>query len=134
MSITSVAARKQAWRKAAACWRAIVVLCALGSSGGSIANASTMGLPVSAPFAAATQPAGGASLESAASKAGSLGRNVAMSLIGLGFAVAAIRLVFRRSFKEAAGVLVVGLLAIALATPAGVNVLHNTVNTLFGAA
>jgi hypothetical protein len=86
------------------------------------------------PPAAAAQPSGGPSLESAASRAGSLGRNVAMSLIGLGFAMAAIRLVFRRSFKEAAGIFVVGLLAILLATPAGINVLHSTVNTLFGGA
>lgn len=84
--------------------------------------------------AAATPSSSGPSLESAASKAGSLGRNVAMSLIGLGFAVSAIRLVFRRSFKEAAGVFVVGLLAILLVTPAGVNVLHDTVNTLFGSS
>ncbi len=76
----------------------------------------------------------GASLESAASKAGGIARNVAMSLIGLGFAIAAVVLVFRRDFKEAAGVFAVGLLAILLATPAGVSVLHATVNTLFGSS
>lgn len=73
-----------------------------------------------------------ASLESAASRAGAIGRKVAMSLIALGFAVAAIVLVFRRDFKDAAGVFVIGLLAVLLATPAGVDLLHGTVNTLFG--
>lgn len=55
-----------------------------------------------------------------------------MSLIALGFSVAAIALVFRRDFKEAAGVFVIGLLAVLLATPAGVDLLHGTVTTVFG--
>jgi hypothetical protein len=71
------------------------------------------------------------SLESAASKAGTTGRQVAMSLIGLGFAVAAVVLSFRRDFKEAAGVFAVGLVAILLATPAGVSLMQDTVNSLF---
>ena len=75
---------------------------------------------------------GGHSLESAAAKAGDTGRAVAMSLIGLGFAVAATVLVFRRDFKEAAGVFAVGIVAVLLATPAGVNVLRDTVAALFG--
>jgi hypothetical protein len=75
---------------------------------------------------------GGASLESAAKKAGETGRKVAMSLIALGFAIASIVLAFRRDFKEAAGIFAIGLVAILLATPAGVNVLHDTVNSLFG--
>jgi hypothetical protein len=85
---------------------------------------------------AAVAPSGekGASLESAAKKAGETGRKIAMSLIALGFAIASIVLAFRRDFKEAAGVFGVGLVAILLATPAGVNVLHDTVNTLFGAS
>jgi hypothetical protein len=74
------------------------------------------------------------SLESAASKAGETGRKVAMSLIALGFAIASVVLAFRRDFKEAAGIFAIGLLAILLATPAGVNVLHDTVNSLFGAS
>jgi hypothetical protein len=57
-----------------------------------------------------------------------------MSLIALGFAVASIVLAFRRDFKEAVGVFAVGLVAIILATPAGVNVLHDTVNSLFGSS
>jgi hypothetical protein len=77
---------------------------------------------------------GTGSLESAAAKAGETGRKVAMSLIALGFAVASIVLAFKRDFKEAAGIFAVGLIAILLATPAGVNVLHSTVNSLFGAS
>ncbi len=84
----------------------------------------------------ATQAAGSAeagdTLEAAASKAGSTGRKVAMSLIGLAFAVAGIVLAFRRDFKEAAGVFAVGIVAVLLATPAGLNLLQDTVNSLFG--
>jgi len=76
--------------------------------------------------------AGTGSLESAAAKAGDTGRAVAMSLIGLGFAVAGTVLVFRRDFKEAAGVFAVGIVAVLLATPAGVGVLRSTVASLFG--
>jgi hypothetical protein len=75
---------------------------------------------------------GGGSLEAAASKAGSTGRKVAMSLIGLAFAVAGIVLAFRRDFKEAAGVFAVGIVAVLLATPAGVSLLQDTVHSLFG--
>ncbi len=74
------------------------------------------------------------SLESAATKAGETGRKIAMSLIGLGFAIASIVLAFRRDFKEAAGIFAVGFVAVLLATPTGVNVLHDTVNTLFGSS
>jgi hypothetical protein len=89
------------------------------------------------PAALATVAASGeqtGSLESAASKASETGRKVAMSLIGLGFAIASIVLAFRRDFKEAAGIFAVGLVAILLATPAGVKVLQDTVTTLFGSA
>jgi hypothetical protein len=75
----------------------------------------------------------GTSLESAAAKAGDTGRTVAMSLIGLAFAVAATVLAFRRDFKEAAGVFAVGLVAVLLATPTGVSLLRDTVSSLFGA-
>ncbi|HSZ14443.1 MAG TPA: hypothetical protein VK790_10465 [Solirubrobacteraceae bacterium] len=74
------------------------------------------------------------SLESAAARAGSTGRAVAMSLIGLAFAVAATVLAFRRDFKEAAGVFAVGIVSVLLATPAGVNLLRDTVTSLFGAS
>jgi hypothetical protein len=72
------------------------------------------------------------SLEAAASKAGDTGRAVAMSLIGLAFAVAATVLAFRRDFKEAAGVFAVGIVSVLLATPAGVSLLRDTVASLFG--
>jgi hypothetical protein len=85
-----------------------------------------------APPAAASSERGGSSLESAAAKAGSTGRAVAMSLIGLAFAVAATVLAFRRDFKEAAGVFAVGIVSVLLATPAGVSLLRDTVTSLFG--
>jgi hypothetical protein len=75
---------------------------------------------------------GVSSLESAAAKASSTGRAVAMSLIGLAFAVAATVLSFRRDFKEAAGVFAVGIVSVLLATPAGVSLLRDTVTSLFG--
>jgi hypothetical protein len=74
----------------------------------------------------------GSSLEAAANRAGDLSRKIAVSLIGLGLAVAAIRLVFRRNFKEASGVVVLGLLAVLLASPVGESLLQNTVNAVFG--
>jgi hypothetical protein len=73
------------------------------------------------------------SLEAAAAKASNTGRAVAMSLIGLAFAVAATVLAFRRDFKEAAGVFAVGIVSVLLATPAGVSLLRDTVNSIFGA-
>ncbi|HEY1458099.1 MAG TPA: hypothetical protein VGF15_06240 [Solirubrobacteraceae bacterium] len=77
------------------------------------------------------ETSGGTQLETAAAKAGETGRKVAMSLIGLAFAIAAIVLAFRRDFKEAAGVLGIGILAVFLASAHGVTVLENTVNKLF---
>jgi hypothetical protein len=85
----------------------------------------------SAPRAVTGEPAE-SSLESAAAKAGNTGRAVAMSLIGLAFAVAATVLAFRRDFKEAAGVFAVGIVSVLLATPAGVSLLRDTVSSLFG--
>jgi hypothetical protein len=76
---------------------------------------------------------GAASLEAAATRASATGRTVAMSLIGLAFAIAATVLAFRRDFKEAAGVFAVGVVAILLATPAGMNLLRDTVSSVFGA-
>jgi uncharacterized membrane protein len=92
---------------------------------------------VNAPNAVSAQRAavperGGSSLEAAATKAGNTGRAVAMSLIGLAFAIAATVLAFRRDFKEAAGVFAVGLVAILLATPAGMSLLRDTVASVFG--
>jgi hypothetical protein len=76
----------------------------------------------------------GGSLEAAANRAGDTGRKVAFSLIGLALAVAAIVLTFKRDFKEAVGVLAIGLVAVLLASPAGVSVLQQTVSMLFGSA
>jgi hypothetical protein len=86
-----------------------------------------------APVAASTLAAtGGGSLQSAASQASSLGRTIAFSLIGLALAVAAVVLVFKRDFKEAVGVVVIGIIAVLLASPVGLRVLQNTVALLFG--
>ena len=74
----------------------------------------------------------GSTLESAAQKADSTGRTVAMSLIGLALAIASIVLAFRRDFKEAAGVFAVGIVAVLLATPTGLKLLEATVTSLFG--
>lgn len=74
----------------------------------------------------------GSTLEAAATRAGDTGRAVAMSLIGLAFAVAATVLAFRRDFKEAAGVFAVGIVSVLLATPAGVSLLRDTVASVFG--
>lgn len=122
--------------KAVACLLAALGVCAcvLAMAMPLAAYAATPPSALAAP-ALATVAASGAetgSLESAASKASETGRKVAMSLIGLGFAIASIVLAFRRDFKEAAGVFAVGLVAILLATPAGVTVLQDTVTTLFG--
>lgn len=115
-------------------WLVVVLLacaCAAVAPGATWAAVSD---PVStnAEPAATPEDGGGSSLESAAAKAGSTGRAVAMSLIGLAFAVAATVLAFRRDFKEAAGVFAVGIVSVLLATPAGVSLLRDTVASLFG--
>lgn len=84
-----------------------------------------------APRASAHEQGTG-SLEDAASRAGNVGRAVAMSLIGLALAVAGTVLAFRRDFKEAAGVFAVGIVAVLLATPSGISLLKDTVASLFG--
>ncbi len=99
--------------------------------GGVPAAAAVVGPEQSGVHAAAPEPAG-SSLESAAAKAGSTGRAVAMSLIGLALAVAATVLAFRRDFKEAAGVFAVGIVAVLLATSSGISLLRDTVASLFG--
>lgn len=110
---------------------ALLVACLAAGPPQSVAavRSSSPPSPVSSPD---TSSGGTSSLESAAAKAGDTGRAVAMSLIGLGFAVAGTVLVFRRDFKEAAGVFVIGIVAVLLATPAGVSVLRDTVASLFG--
>lgn len=89
--------------------------------------------PAAAASAATAPSAGDANtLEAAASRAGETGRKVATSLIALAFAIAAIVLTFKRDFKEAVGVFAVGIVAVLLVTPAGINVLRDTVALLFG--
>src|ERR1700679_607735 len=108
----------------------LVLACTAGGPASARAAVASSGASTVPP--AATPEGGGSSLESAAAKAGSTGRAVAMSLIGLAFAVAATVLAFRRDFKEAAGVFAVGIVSVLLATPAGVNLLRDTVTSLFG--
>ncbi len=74
------------------------------------------------------------SLESAASRAGDTGRKIGLSLIGLALAVAAVILIFKRDFKEAVGVIAIGIVAVLLVSPAGLSVLQNTVSLLFGSS
>ncbi len=92
-------------------------------------NPKSTGHAVAAPAAGE----GAGSLESVASRAGETARKVAMSLIGLALAVAGVLLAFRRDFREAVGVFAVGIVAVLLATPAGLDLLRSTVDTLFGA-
>ena len=100
---------------------------------------ATCAIPLAAPTpataAVASTSSGGAggtdSLEQAAKRAGDTGRKVAMYLIGLAFAFAAVLLVFKRDFREAAAIFGVGILAVLLATPSGLDTLRSTVDTLF---
>jgi hypothetical protein len=115
----------------------IVLTCALLgptpiAARAAVASSSVPGAGSGSGGAGGSGSSEGSTLEAAASKAGSTGRKVAMSLIGLAFAVAGIVLAFRRDFKEAAGVFAVGIVAVLLATPAGINLLRDTVNSLFG--
>jgi hypothetical protein len=112
---------------------AALACCACLAFAPAVARAAvSSSVPASPQASSASSSAEGGSLEAAASKAGATGRKVAMSLIGLAFAVAGIVLAFRRDFKEAAGVFAVGIVAVLLATPAGVSLLQDTVHSLFG--
>jgi hypothetical protein len=97
-----------------------------------LAAACALVAPAVAAAASPLTSSNGTSLESAASHASSTGRTVALSLIGLALAVAAVVLVFKRDFKEAVGVLAIGVIAVLLASPVGLSVLQNTVALLFG--
>ena len=114
-------------------WTLVLLLsaCVLTLGTTSAGAAVVSGTPTGVPRAA-EQQSGGSSLEAAAAKAGNTGRAVAMSLIGLAFAVAGTVLAFRRDFKEAAAVFAVGIISILLATAAGVSLLRDTVTSLFG--
>jgi glucose uptake protein GlcU len=71
-------------------------------------------------------------LEKASQKAEDTARTVVASLIGVGFCVAAVILVFRRDFRDAAAAFAVGLVAIVLATDTGYNMLTDLSTKLFG--
>jgi hypothetical protein len=116
------------------CQTIMVMACACLTLAPVAAKAAVAGPSTSSATRAASSEQGASSLESAAAKAGSTGRAVAMSLIGLAFAVAATVLAFRRDFKEAAGVFAVGIVSVLLATPAGVSLLRDTVTSLFGSS
>jgi hypothetical protein len=119
--------------KRSSLWRfAVLLACVCLAAAPASARAQVTNTSSTAAPPAAASEGGASSLESAAAKAGSTGRAVAMSLIGLGFAVAATVLTFRRDFKEAAGVFAVGIVSVLLATPAGVSLLRDTVTSLFG--
>lgn len=122
-------ARLRAGRAAAAGVFALMLVGALWSAP---AGASVVTPPARTGAPAAGERSG-SSLEAAATRAGQTGRAVAMSLIGLAFAVAAIVLAFRRDFKEAVGVFAVGVVSVLLATPEGVSLLRDTVASVFGA-
>lgn len=113
---------------------ACVVVCAWMGALAPTAHAAVETKPTTPASTTTTSESSGSSLESAAAKAGNTGRAVAMSLIGLAFAVTATVLAFRRDFKEAAGVFAVGIVSVLMATPAGVGLLRDTVTSLFGAS
>lgn len=115
-----------------AAWIALLGAIALAPCATPLARAAVSSTRGETPERGAVAGKGASSLEAAATKAGNTGRAVAMSLIGLAFAVAATVLAFRRDFKEAAGVFAVGIVSVLLATPAGISLLRDTVSSLFG--
>jgi hypothetical protein len=112
--------------------RVVLVVCLLAMLAPAVGSAAVSSRAGGVERAQAAGGGGGSSLEAAAAKAGATGRAVAMSLIGLAFAVAATVLAFRRDFKEAAGVFAVGIVSVLLATPTGISLLRDTVGSLFG--
>jgi len=111
---------------------ALLVTGACAALAPTVARGAVDSSGAAAPPRVASTEAGASSLESAAAKAGNTGRAVAMSLIGLAFAVAGTVLAFRRDFRDAAGVFAVGIVSVLLVTPAGLSLLRNTVASLFG--
>ena len=112
-----------------------LLACAVASSPASaVAAPGAVGSGSTAGASSAAAAGGeGNQLESAARKAGETGRKVAMSLIALGFAIAAVVLAFRRDFKEAVAVFAIGVVAVLFAQAAGVKLIENLVRSLFGA-
>jgi hypothetical protein len=116
--------RRAAGRASSIVAAILLSLALLAASPPAVAGAAT-------PLPAATTPTTG-SLEAAASRAGATGRKIGVSLIALALAVAAVILVFKRDFKEAVGVVAIGIIALLLVSPAGITVLQDTVSMLFG--
>jgi hypothetical protein len=110
-----------------------LVVCTCTASMTAVAGATVIAPQPTSAERGATSEKADSTLEAAATRAGDTGRAVAMSLIGLAFAVAATVLAFRRDFKEAAGVFAVGIVSVLLATPEGVSLLRDTVASVFGA-
>jgi hypothetical protein len=119
----------------------MAALAAMALTPGAVAPSRALGAKVpgavsggQAAAASGGVPSGGEGnqLESAAHRAGETGRRVAMSLIALGFAIAAVVLAFRRDFKEAVGVFAIGVVAVLLAQEAGVKLVENLVHSLVG--
>jgi hypothetical protein len=109
----------------------LVTLACAAPGAGTLAAAQPAAAAVSASSSGGSSGGGTDSLEQAAKRAGDTGRKVAMYLIGLAFAFAAVLLVFKRDFREAAAIFGVGILAVFLATPSGLETLRSTVDTLF---
>jgi hypothetical protein len=130
----SLAADRSSPGTVSACAATVLLLACACIGAPAVARAAVDSSPLANAQQAATSEPKGSALESAAAKAGNTGRAVAMSLIGLAFAVAATVLAFRRDFKEAAGVFAVGIVSVLLATPAGVSLLRDTVTSLFGSS
>jgi hypothetical protein len=124
---------KSKFRRQAAALLACALVCAWMGALAPTAHAAVETKAATPASPTTTSESSGTSLESAAAKAGNTGRAVAMSLIGLAFAVTATVLAFRRDFKEAAGVFAVGIVSVLMATPAGIGLLRATVTSLFGA-
>jgi len=74
----------------------------------------------------------GSTLEGVARKASETGRKIALSLIALGFAIAAIVLAFKRDFKEAVAVFAIGVVAVLFAQESGIKLVENLVASLVG--
>lgn len=119
--------------KLSKCAAALIVLVAIAcSSTVALVPTDARAATASPTSVQAAAPSEGDSLEAAASKASTTGRKIAMSLIGLALAVVGVVLAFRRNFREAAGVFVVGIVAVLFATSDGLHLLQNTVSSLFG--
>lgn len=74
---------------------------------------------------------GSGGIEQAASRAASTTRHVVGQFIAIALGIAAVVLIFKRDFAEAAGVFAIGMIALLLANPAGINVMKHTITSIF---